>query len=186
MSYKRLVIDGFGQLELNQVAFRRDGRIEAQCHLDAVDFESIPAENGMLLAVDNVTRTIKLWKSGMKLPVALNYSAEHMYDERLPGLKNFSLKRGSFLPRLGYLSVGDKFTTNCVGYDDGEWADDAALKEALKAEALQAAPVYGGLSEDGSIALSATEPSEGPVLLAVKGYSMPDGQYGIKFQVLAD
>ena len=28
---KRFIIDGFGQLELNQVAFPRDGRIEAQC-----------------------------------------------------------------------------------------------------------------------------------------------------------
>ena len=29
MALKRFVIDGFGQLELNQVAFPRDGRIEA-------------------------------------------------------------------------------------------------------------------------------------------------------------
>ena len=38
MALKRLVIDGFGQLEMNQVAYRRDGRIEAQCALDATDF----------------------------------------------------------------------------------------------------------------------------------------------------
>ena len=30
MAQKRLVIDGYGQLELNNVAFRRDGRVEAQ------------------------------------------------------------------------------------------------------------------------------------------------------------
>ena len=30
MADKRLVIDGFGQIELNQVSFRRDGRVEAQ------------------------------------------------------------------------------------------------------------------------------------------------------------
>ena len=34
-----MLIDGFGQIELNQVAFRRDGRIEAQCALNPVDFE---------------------------------------------------------------------------------------------------------------------------------------------------
>ena len=45
MALTRFVIDGFGQLELNNVAFRRDGRIEAQCALDATDFASIPAEN---------------------------------------------------------------------------------------------------------------------------------------------
>ena len=58
----RMVIDGYGQLELNQVAFRRDGRIEAQCALDATDFATDPAENGMLLCVDNATRTIKFSK----------------------------------------------------------------------------------------------------------------------------
>lgn len=183
---KRLVINGYGQLELNQVAFRRDGRIEAQCALDATDFETVHAENGMLLAVDNVTRTVKFFKTGMKLPVALNYTTEHMYDERTPGLKNFSLKRGSFLPRLGYLSVGDKFTTNTISYDDTAWEDEDALKEALTAEALATAPVYGGVSEDGTILLTEDAPTEGPVLLVVKAYTMPDGQFGIKFQVLAD
>ena len=59
MADKRLVIDGFGQVELNQVSFRRDGRVEAQCALDATDFASVPAENGMLLAVDRVNRTVK-------------------------------------------------------------------------------------------------------------------------------
>ena len=47
MALTRFVIDGYGQLELNQVAFRRDGRVEAQCALDDTDFASVPAENGM-------------------------------------------------------------------------------------------------------------------------------------------
>ena len=88
MALKRMAINGYGQVELNQVAFRRDGRIEAQCALDATDFATAPAENGMLLAVDNVTRTVKLPKYA-SLPLALNYTAEHIYDERTPGLKNF-------------------------------------------------------------------------------------------------
>jgi hypothetical protein len=41
-----------------------------------------------------------------------------MYDERAIGLKNFKLDKDTFLPRLGYLATGDKFTTNCVSYDD--------------------------------------------------------------------
>ena len=52
MAIKRFVIDGYGQIELNNCAFRRDGRIEAQCALDATDFATLPAENGMLLAVE--------------------------------------------------------------------------------------------------------------------------------------
>lgn len=40
----RLTEKGYGQIELNQVAFRRDGRIEAQCKLDDTAFATIPAE----------------------------------------------------------------------------------------------------------------------------------------------
>ena len=187
MAFKRMVIDGFGQLELNQVAFRRDGRVEAQCALDATDFADVPAENGMLLAVDRVNRTVKFPVADSDLPIALNYTTEHMYDERANALKDFALKRGTFLPRLGYLSVGELFTTNCVGYDSEEFANDAALIAKLEkiGAATSPATIYGGVSEAGAIALSETAPSEGPVLLAVEYTTMPDGTPGIKFQVLS-
>ena len=108
MATKRLVIDGFGQVELNNVAFRRDGRIVAQCAPDTTDFAAIPVENGMILAVDETARTVKL-PTNASLPLALVYSTEHIYDERTPGLKNFRLNgTNDFLPRLGYLDVGDK------------------------------------------------------------------------------
>ena len=57
--------------------------------------------------------------------------------------------------------------------------------EAIKdKETLSTAPVYGGISEIGAIKLSATKPSAGPVLLVVAATTMPDGQFGIKFQAL--
>ena len=185
MAIKRMLIDGYGQLELNQVAFRRDGRIEAQCALDAADFEKVSAENGMLLAVDNVTRTIKFPSADSDLPIALNYSTEHMYDDRHQALKDFKLDIiDGFYPRLGYLDIGDKFTTNCLAYDDTEFADEDALEEAYIADET----LYGGISEMGAILVSAEKPAKGPVLKAVKGTgagSMPDGQFAIKFQVIA-
>ena len=91
MALKRFTVDGYGQLELNNVAFRRDGRVEAQCALSTTDFKDAPAENGMLLAVDNVTRTVK-FATGTDLPVALNYTTEHMYDDRHNALKDFCVK----------------------------------------------------------------------------------------------
>lgn len=192
MALKRLVIDGFGQLEMNQVAYRRDGRIEAQCALDAEDFATIPAENGMLLAVDKIAGTIKLPKAGSNLPVALNYSTEHMYDERAMALRNFSIKKddehGYFYPRLGYLAIGDRFTTNCLAIDDEEFADEEALAEAYEAITAEA-PLYGGVCELGAIKVSATKPTEGPVLMAIHGPgagSMPDGQFAIKFLVVSE
>lgn len=184
MAIKRLVIDGFGQVELNQVAFRRDGRIEAQCALNADDFADIPAENGMLLAVDNTTRTVKLPVDG-SLPIALNYTTEHMYDDRKSALKDFKLDiADGFYPRLGYLAVGDKFTTNCLAYDTAEFATEDLLEKAYEENTT----LYGGISETGAILVTKTKPEAGPVLLAVKGTgagSMPDGQFAIKFQVIA-
>lgn len=183
MADKRLVIDGYGQLELNQVAFPRDGRIEAQCALDDTDFAEVPAENGMLLAVDRVNRKIKFPTSSniAKMPVALNYTTEHMYDERANRLRDFKLERGSFYPRMGFLSVGELFTTNCICFDDGEFADNDAVEEA--AAALKTTPIYGGVSDTGAIKISATKPAAGPVLLAVEKTTMPDGQFALKFQV---
>lgn len=180
MAIKRLVIDGFGQIELNNCAFRRDGRIEAQCKLDKTDFKDIAAENGMLLAIDNVERVLKLPKDDT-LPVALVYTTEHMYDERANALKNFHTTLDDFMPRLGYLAKYDKYTTNCVSYDDGEFTDDEAVVAAL--DAIADAPVYATYCENGCHKLTKTKP-EGIVLKVVKKTTMPDGQLGVKLQVL--
>ncbi len=187
MASTRLVIDGYGQIELNNVAFRRDGRIVAQCALDTVAFASVKAENGMLLAVDEVNRKVGV-PTDASLPVALNYSAEHIYDERTPGLKNFALGTDDFYPRLGYLAVGDKFTTNCVSFDsakDSTWTTQSAFVSALAS--YKTTPLYGGIgSDDGSILVSAAKPTQGPVLKVAEYTTMPDGTAGIKFQVITD
>lgn len=186
MAIKRLTIDGYGQVELNNCAFRRDGRIEAQCAPDSTDFATAKLENGMLLAVDNINRKVLFADDAdAPYPIALNYSSEHIYDERTPGLKNFYINgKDDFYPRLGYLAVGDKFTTNCISYDsavDTGWTSESAFVSALGSGTL-----YGGVANDGSIKVSATAPSFGPKLLVVKKTTMPDGQLGVKFQVIAD
>ena len=184
MATKRLVISGYGQVELNNVAFRRDGRIEAQCAPNATDCANIPVENGMLLAIDDANRCVKLPKDG-SLPIGLVYSTEHMYDERTPVLKNFKLNGSDdFLPRLGYLSVSDKYRTNCVCYDDSEFTSEEQLITALKACATT--PVYGMADASGATKLSAPAVTFGPKLKVVAFDTMPDGQKRIKLQVLAD
>lgn len=186
MAQTRLKIDGYGQLELNNVAFRRDGRVEAQCALDATDFAEVPAENGMLLAVDKIAGTVKMPEDSEVLPVGLNYTSEHMYDERANALKNFKLTtKDGFYPRIGYLAVGDKFTTNCVSYDsavDSAWTAEDKFVEALGA--IATTKLYGTQSADGSILVSATAPTEGIKLLVIQKTTMPDGQLGVKFQVI--
>lgn len=182
MALTRMTINGYGQLELNNVAFRRDGRIEAQCRLNPTDFADTYAENGMILAVDNIRRIVKLPVAGEIYPLALNYSAEHLYDERAQGLRNFRLGTEDFLPRLGYLSRGDKFTTNTLCYDDDEFDDDDDLKEAVADVANT--PIYGKVSALGVIQLTKTQPTSGTVLLVTKPFTMPDGQYAVQLQVM--
>ena len=180
MALQRVVIDGYGQLELNAVAFRRSGRIEAQCALDATDFKEVPAENGMLLAVDNVNRVVKFVKSGNVYPIALNYTTEHMYDERHNALKDFKLELGEFYPRMGYIGPGDKYTTNCLAYDTTDFANEEALMTAL--DNIKTTPLYAKACALGAhqITKSATD----AVALVIAKTTMPDGQVAVKFQAL--
>jgi hypothetical protein len=163
----------YGQLELNQVAFRRDGRIIAQYALDeGIEY----VENGMLLAVDYVNKTIKYPTAGQKTDLALNYTTEHMYDERLAhGLKHFKLDNGTFLPRLGLLATGDRFTTNAVDYNTTDFTTLDALKSAI----ADGTPVYGCAGTNGYIAVTKT--ATNAVLRAIEFTTMPDGSDAIKF-----
>lgn len=184
MTLTRIACDGYAQLELNQVAFRRDGRIEAQTPLKAFvastgedGFNAAhPAENGMLLVFDAAGNKIKK-PSAATDKVLLHYTSEHIYDERTPGLKNFHLVPGEFYPRLGYLSTGDKYTTNCVSYDADTYATEDDLWTAVAANQFYAAP-----STDGAhyISTSATN----AVAKVIKSTTMPDGQAAIQFIAL--
>ena len=163
---------GYGQIELNQCAFRRDGRIEAQCKIEGADY----VENGMILAIDNTKREVRYPAAGDYM-FGLNYTSEHMYDERLVGgLKYYKTDKDSFLPRLGYLAVSDKFTTNTVVYDDALTITNA---------------VYGYVKagDNGYIRLSATKPEDGiadaPLLRVIDAKAtMPNGAPAVKFQCI--
>lgn len=163
---------GYGQIELNQCAFRRDGRIEAQCKIAGADY----VENGMILAIDNTKHEVRYPAAGDYM-FGLNYTSEHMYDERLVGgLKYYKTDKDSFLPRLGYLAVGDKFTTNTVVYED---------------EADISTMVYGYVKagDNGYIRLSATEPNDAiagaPLLRVIDAKAtMPNGAPAVKFQCI--
>ena len=180
----RMVIDGYGQVELNNVAFRRDGRIEAQCALDTSAFtENVPCENGMILRVKKAEHKITFADaSAANQLYALNYTSEHMYDERKPGLKNFYLKSAAagedFLPRVGYLSAGDLWTTNCV--DLGAYASIGAVESALAS-----GDVYAAVGTQGAVVIQATAASVGPVIQVIKKTTMPDGQDAFQLQVLS-
>ena len=165
MALIKLAKEGYGQLELNFAAFRRNGAIEAQCKLaDGIDF----VENGMLLAVDRKNRTVGYPTGAEGEVIALNYTTEHMYDERERGLKYFRLEKNSFLPRLGYIGTPDKFTTNTVCYDDAAEIDTYTYGKPCTTEGFE-----------GYIELTNTREGAYVEVLAVT--TMPDGQKAVKF-----
>ena len=161
--------NGYAQLELNNAAFRRSGRIEAQCKIaEGIEY----LENGMLLAVNNAKRQVEfVGEDNAHLPVALHYSSEHMYDNRANALKDFKLEPGSFLPRLGYLGAGDKYTTNCVDYAGDLWA-------AISAGTV----LYAHAGTDGYHLVNTT--ADGAIAIVIGETTMPDGQKAVKFQAL--
>lgn len=179
MAFTRLAIDGNGQIELNNVAFRRDGRIEAQCKL------SVAAENGMILAVDTAKREVRLPKAeGEDCPLAVVYTSEHLYSDREDGLKNFINKEGSY-PRMGYPAIHDIWTTNTIGYDSSEFASNDAVVAAIKNAGKTA--LYGKVGAEGVVTLTATKPTSGLCFKVATGMgagSMPDGQVGVKLEVI--
>lgn len=171
----RLEIDGYGQIELNQVAFPRDGRIVAQCKLSETDFAEKPAENGMILAVDEANRQLLLPVAAVShLPLALVYSAEKIY-EPTKGLKHFANFVDGFLPRLGYLAVGDRFTINAIELGSVTAEELAAFKDS---------PVFGVVGTDGIIKLTTTATDSGLLLQVTRDWGMPDGQKGYQFLVI--
>jgi hypothetical protein len=174
MALIKLAKKGYGQLELNFAAFRRNGAVEAQCKMaDGIEY----LENGMLLAVDRKNRVVGYPTGAENELIALNYTTEHMYDEREKGLKNFKLDKDTFFPRLGYMSTGDKFTTNAV--ELGSYANAEAVKTALTS-----GKVFAGVHASGYIGLTGEAPAKGPVLQVIKVTTMPDGQAALKFQVV--
>lgn len=179
MAFTRLAIDGNGQIELNNVAFRRDGRIEAQCKL------SVAAENGMILAVDTAKREVRLPKAeGEDCPLAVVYTSEHIYSNREVGLKNFINKKGSY-PRMGYPAIHDIWTTNTIGYDSSEFTSNDAVVAAIKNAGKTA--LYGKVGAEGVVILTATKPTSGLCFKVATGMgagSMPDGQVGVKLEVI--
>lgn len=187
MALVRYGIKGSAVLELNNVAFRRDGRVEAQLPLDGTDFASINAEAGMLLKVEP-GKSIGLPTNAQDNMVALHYTTEKLYDKFDQGLNAWSLAADSgFLPRVGYLAKGDKFTTNCLSYQQGDAGTDFAASDAAAKNLIDAAgttAVYGQPCENGGIelVLDANLDSDAVVVLqVVKPTTLPNGDYAAQF-----
>lgn len=163
-------------VELNKITSQKTGQLKNQYALDATDFATIPAQNGMLLVVNEFTETIDLAADATSY-VYLHASEEKDYEGL--GRNKVAVKRGEMLPMMYKLHKGDVFETNAFEWDSVTYADLAALNAAI-----DATHVFGTPEANGLIRIAATAAGTETVLLKVKkAVTLPNGNAGLKFVV---
>lgn len=200
------------ELELNQVSFPFTGRIEAQTPLCA-DFIG---EVGMILVVDkwavNGPEIRPMTEDDTATSLfCLNYSTELSYDERKPGLRYFYQRKADpsydwlsngdkddIYPRMGYLSVGEKFTTSAIDLEF-EVADTASTQQIVAAFKAALNPAANGTAiiNDGDYLCAGPKgywvkcdaedaaTAIGPVVRILdKNLGMADKSFGFKVEVV--
>lgn len=187
----RFEIDGYGQIELNNATWPRDGSIEAQSELDPTQFKdpkgngtgSVFGENGMILELDGAARLYKLPAANSLNPLVVLYSTERAYTWNDAALNKFVHELDGFLPRAGYPEVGDKWTTNCFDMGVLDGTDQKTQFEAIEA-ACAAGPLYAVPGSGGAMVLTATASAAGMLLRVLRPFSMPDGTPAVQVQVV--
>ena len=183
----RFPLEKYASLEMNQVAYQKTGMVVSQTPLDPIFTEQEPCENGMWVVADKSVGTIKPMAAATDKPVGIVYTTEKEYTNYNIGLKNFAHRPGSY-PRVGILGLGDTFTTNCLQYDESEFATVDALYAAL--EAFQTTPVYviPGVSATGVAKavpqLTGSQPGSGIYGKVTKFYTVPNGERGVKYEIV--
>ena len=183
MALKRFPLEQYATLELNQVAFPKTGMVVSQTPLDNTFTKDAPCENGMWVVADKAAGVIKAPANVTDKLIGIVYTAEKEYDNFHYGLKTFGRKIAGDYPRVGLLGVGDTVTTNCLQYNTTDFADDAALDTALKA--IDTTPLYVGISAGSAVpVILKTAPANGIYAKIVKYYTVPNGEKGVKYQVV--
>lgn len=187
-------INGYPVLEANVLKARHTGRIWSQYELDETGFSTGLAYNGMILAIDDKAKSVKLPVASTTVEevYALHFSPEAEYEHK--GLNTFAVARKAVAdkpnvsvhyPRMFELSVGDVFHTNCVKLDGinvtSVTTSDVTSVKSIVSSTTQT--VYGGVDTSGYILLNTSKPTVGPVLEAVAQDTLPNGDWAVKLVV---
>lgn len=187
-------INGYPVLEANVLKARHTGRIWSQYELNETSFSTGLAYNGMILSIDDKTKSVKLPVATTSAAevYALHFSPEAEYEHK--GLNTFAVSRKEIqsepnvsvhYPRMFELSVGDTFHTNCVKLDGinvtSVTTSDATSVKSIVSTTNQT--VYGGVDTSGYILLNTTKPTVGPVLEVVAQDTLPNGDWAVKLVV---
>ena len=187
-------IKGYPVLEANVLKARRTGRIWSQYELDETSFSTGLAYNGMILAIDDANKSVKLPVATTTADevYALHFSVENEYEYK--GLNTFAVAREAVqsnpnvsvqYPRMFELSVGDVFHTNCVKLD-GVNVTSVTTSDVTSVKSIVSSTtgtVYGGVDTSGYILLNTSKPTVGPVLEAVAQDTLPNGDWAVKLVV---
>ena len=183
MSMQRFPLEQYATLELNQVAFPKTGMVVSQTPLGSEFTAEHPCENGMWVCADKSRGFIGSADEDYMTPIGIVYTAEKEYDIFHYGLKTFGRKVAGDYPRVGLLGVGDTVTTNCLQYDTNNFADDEALEAAL--EAIDTTPLYVGIKAGSPVPeILKAAPGNGIYGKIVKYYTVPNGEKGVKYQMV--
>ena len=192
----------YATLELNQVAFPKTGMVVSQTPLGDEFTLNAPCENGMWVVADKAAGAIKSPAAATDKPIGIVYTTEKEYDIFHYGLQTFGRKIAGDYPRVGILGVGDTVTTNCLQYDDttdfpavttagSEKTSDEVLKDYLSGD-LTTNKAYviipSGQNDVKSIPrIVKTLPNgyTGIYGRIVKYYTVPNGEPGVKYQIIS-
>ena len=160
-----------------------------------------PCENGMWVVADKAAGAIKSPAAATDKPIGIVYTTEKEYDIFHYGLQTFGRKIAGDYPRVGILGIGDTVTTNCLQYDDSvfqavttsgsektsaEVLDDylSALDDTNKAYVVISAK-NGAKAGVPEIVKTLPTNYAGIYGRIVKYYTVPNGEKGVKYQIIS-
>lgn len=186
MALNRFPCEQYASLELNQVAFPKTGMVVSQTPLGAAFTEDAPCENGMWVVADKAAGVITAPAATTSKPIGIVYTSEKEYDIMHYGLKTFGRKVAGDYPRVGILGVGDTVTTNCLQYNTTDFANDAALDTYLSGDLTSTNKAYVTIEAGSPIPkIVKTAPNSGIYGRIVKYYTVPNGEKGVKYQIIS-
>ena len=185
----------YATLELNQVAFPKTGMVVSQTPLSEEFTIDAPCENGMWVVGDKAAGVIAAPAAATDKPIGIVYTAEKEYDDYHYGLARFGRKIAGDYPRVGLLGIGDTVTTNCLQYDAGQgaaFADFNALDTYLSGDLSGTNKAYVIIPSGQDdikcvpqIVKSLPSGYAGIYGRIVKYYTVPNGEKGVKYQIIS-
>lgn len=185
----------YATLELNQVAFPKTGMVVSQTPLSEEFTIDAPCENGMWVVGDKAAGVIAAPAAATDKPIGIVYTAEKEYDDYHYGLARFGRKIAGDYPRVGLLGIGDTVTTNCLQYDAGQgaaFADFDALDTYLSGDLSGTNKAYVIIPSGENdvkcipqIVKSLPNGYAGIYGRIVKYYTVPNGEKGVKYQIIS-